>query len=196
MIDQTACLPAVPLTIEVIDVPAVKVKVNLGCGQQLEEGWTGVDCVESKPGVIVHDLFTFPWPFADESVDEAFSSHFFEHVPGRLRFKWMDELWRILKPGAKAIIITPYYSSMRASQDPTHEWPPVSEASYLYFNRPWREMNGLTHGPYEMKCNFDYQVGIGYDQSLLPRADDYRAFAAKHYMNAISDIFVTLEKKA
>jgi SAM-dependent methyltransferase len=118
-------------------------KLDLGCGNNKQEGFTGVDFKKTPAVDIVHDLFKFPWPFKDNSVEETFSSHFFEHVPGSIRGKLMDEVYRILIPGGKAVFITPYWSSMRSVQDFTHQWPPICETSYLYFNKGWREQNKL-----------------------------------------------------
>src|SRR5450631_2289176 len=132
---------------------SVGLKLDLGCGQGCREGYDGVDIVK-LPGVkYVVDLFKTPWPFKAGSVDEIYSQQFLEHVPAKARYKFMDEVWRVLKPGGRAAFITPYWASQRAIQDITHEWPPVCEAFYAYLNEAWRIINGLTH--YEVSCNFD-----------------------------------------
>lgn len=168
-------------------------KLNLACGQIKMDGFTGVDIAGTKEADVVHDLFTFPWPFENESVDEVHCSHFFEHIPGLLRGKWMDELYRVMKPGAKAQIITPYWSSIRAIQDFTHAWPPVCEASFLYFNKKWREDNKLDH--YGVSCDFDFTYGYNLSPDLNVKSDDYKYFAVKNYVNSISDVFVNLTKR-
>ena len=57
-------------------------KLDLGCGPHKEDGYVGVDITQvGTKADIQHDLLQFPWPFEDSSVDELFSSHFFEHVP-------------------------------------------------------------------------------------------------------------------
>src|ERR1051326_1205179 len=131
-------------------------KLDLGCGDSRREGFTGVDKFKTPSVDIIHDLFKFPWPFKANSVEEVWCSHFFEHVPKDKRAPFMDELHRVMQVGGKATFITPYYKSPRATQDFSHEWPPISEESYLYFNKGWREVNKLTHGNYEMTCDFDY----------------------------------------
>ena len=201
----------------VAPAPVKALRLDLGCGQNprvdpvTNEKFTGVDIWDGAE--VVCDLFKFPWPFESCSVDEIFSSHFFEHIPQDLRFKFMDEIHRILKPcgcekecpqqqmnstpcpvaGAKATFITPYYSSVRATQDPTHQWPPISENSYLYFNKMWRKVNGLDH--YDVKCDFDFTYGYIPDAEAMSRATETQAFWFKHYVNAISDIQVTLIKR-
>lgn len=166
-------------------------KLDLGAGQNKRPDFTGVDIAPTSD--IKADLFQFPWPFDDNSVGEVFSSHFFEHVPQTLRGRFMDELWRIMVVDATALFITPYYSSMRAIQDPTHQWPPICEASYLYFNRVWREQNKLDH--YDIKCNFDFSYGYALDPDTQVRNTETQSFWAKHYVNAVSDLHVTLIKR-
>lgn len=177
-------------------------RLDLGCGDRAQDGFTGVDIWSGPNVTVVHDLFKFPWPFKDASVSEVYASHFFEHVPGRLRGKWMNELWRVLVPGRSengqpvegfARIIVPYYASMRAAQDYTHEWPPICDASFLYFNKGWREANKLSH--YDATCDFDYSWGYAIGNQWATRPDESRAFAIPHYLNVVDDLHVTLVKK-
>lgn len=173
-------------------VPEPLLKLDLGAGQNRREGFKGVDFVKTDQTDYVHDLFKFPWPFGDDSVEEAHASHFFEHVPAKVRPKFMDELYRILVPGGKVTIICPYYTSIRAIQDFTHEWPPISPNSFLYFNRGWREQNKLTHGYYDLKCDFDFSYGWSVNAAWQARNDEARNFAIQWYANAVDDIHVNL----
>lgn len=166
-------------------------KLDLGCGQRPQEGFTGVDVWSGAN--IVHDLFTFPWPFEAGSVEEVYSSHFLEHVPGSLRFKFFDELHRILIVGGKVSIIVPYWSSCRAIQDPTHQWPPISESSFAYYNKKWREDNKLDH--YDVHCDFDFVYGYAYDNETAARSTETQQFWSKHYVNAVADLHITLTKR-
>lgn len=175
--------------------PVVLLFLDLGCGDNKKEGFKGVDKFKTASTDFVHDLLTFPWPFKSDSVQEVWSSHFFEHIPQELRPKFMDELYRVMVPGAKATVITPYYKSPRATQDFTHMWPPISEESYLYYNKAWRETNNLTHGYYTMKCDFDFTCGYAIDNEWNKREESARNFAMRHYWNTISDLWVTLIKR-
>lgn len=175
--------------------PEKLLKLDLGSGQSPREGFEGVDFV-AAPGVKhVVDLLKFPWPFKSASVEEVHCSHFFEHVPAKLRGKWMDELYRVLVPEGKATIICPYYTSIRATQDFTHEWPPISPNSFLYFNKGWREQNKLTHGWYDLRCDFDFVYGYAINANWAARNDEARNFAVQNYINAIDDLHVTLTKR-
>jgi len=62
-------------------VPSV-VRIDLACGQSPREGFEGADLY--APNVTYRmDVLKFPWPWADNSVDEFFCSHFIEHIPNR-----------------------------------------------------------------------------------------------------------------
>lgn len=174
---------------------APDLKLDLGCGQVPREGFTGVDLYGDP--AIKCDLLKFPWPWAANSVAEVHSSHFLEHVPGHLRPKLIEELYRVLKVGAQATIVVPYWSSMRAVQDYTHQWPPICEASFLYFNKDWRAANKLTHGLYALTCDFDFTYGYhGIPaQELTGRGEDFMRFASAHYVNVIADLQVVLTKR-
>jgi predicted SAM-dependent methyltransferase len=144
----------------------------------------------------VHNLTEFPYPFADESVDAIFSSHFLEHLDGFERMKFFDECYRILKPSGKIRCVHPYYKSVRAIQDPTHKFPPISENSYLYWNKGWREANKLTHGVYDLKSDFDFTIGYTWqDEKWANKNEETRNFAINHYFNVIADLIVDLVKK-
>jgi len=175
--------------------PQPLLRLDLACGNNKKEGFKGVDFVKTDATDFVHDLLTFPWPFADASVEEAHSAHFFEHIPHMIRGKWMDELYRVLVPEGKVTIICPYYTSIRATQDFTHEWPPISANTFLYFNRGWRDQNKLTHGHYDLKCDFDFVYGYSINGNWAARNDEARNFAMTNYVNAIDDIHVTLTKR-
>lgn len=170
-------------------VPKV-LKLDIACGQNKREGFTGVDIAPGKGVDIVHDLEVFPWPFKNNSVDEAHVSHYIEHTSDLIAF--MNELHRIMKPGAQCMIIAPYYSSMRAWQDPTHTRA-ISEATFLYFNQQWLRDNGLDH--YRVTADFDFSYGYAFAPEWASRSEEARAFAVRHYINVISDIQVTLTKR-
>lgn len=137
-------------------------------------------------------ITTQPWPLDDESVEEVYSAFLFNRIPGKERFKFMEEMWRVLIPGGKATVIVPYWTSYRSIQDPFTEFPPLAEQSFLYFNKQFRESNRL---PYVAKCDFDFVYGYTLDQETQVRPDDSRQFWIKHYTNAVSDLQVVLTKR-
>lgn len=169
-------------------------RLDLGCGSNTREGFIGVDNAKNCTAKIKHDLTVTPWPFESDSVDEVSSSHFLEHLTGPERIIFMDELWRVMKVGAKATIQVPYWASMRAVQDPTHQWPPICEASFLYFNRGWREASKLEH--YLGKANFGFTYGFQLTPETAARNQETQNFWIGHNVNTVMDLVVTLTKEA
>jgi hypothetical protein len=185
-------------------------KLSLACGGNKPEGFKGVDIFKTSATDYVQDLLTFPWAqFADDSVDEIECSNFVEHIPhGDSRddpfFQFFDEIYRILKPAefdpnnpniplkGFARIVCPYYSSMRAWQDPTHQRA-ISEASFLYLNKQWRIDNKLDH--YPISCDFDFSYGYILQPEWQNRNQEAQTFAIQHYINVVSDIQTQLVKR-
>ena len=165
-------------------------KLDLGCGQRKQEGFVGVDIAPIEGVDIVHDLRNVPWPFADNSVDQIYSSHTIEHLDDLIPF--FNEVHRILKPGCQAVIIAPYYSSIRCWQDPTHKQA-ISECTFLYYNKQWREEQGLSH--YPITADFDFTYGYSFHPNWAARSDEARAFAVAHYINVVTDIQVAMTKR-
>jgi len=103
-------------------------KLNLGACDRSFPGFLSVDIV--PPADIVTDL-SQPWPWPDSSVDEVRAHDVFEHLPSRIHT--MNELHRVLKPGARATVEVP--SSTKGAgfaQDPTHVTPWCMN-SFQYF---------------------------------------------------------------
>lgn len=112
--------------------------LDLGCGR-VKKGRIGVDRF-AAPGVdLVIDLdkLTMPtnegmvdypeaWapvgrlPFADSSIESAVSHHALEHA-GEGFIRMMDEIYRVLKPGAVFRMIVPLFPSWAAVSDPDHK---------------------------------------------------------------------------
>lgn len=166
------------------------IKLDIGCGQNKKEGFTGIDKIK-LPGVdVVWDLEKFPYPFDNDSVDEIHCSHYVEHTSDLNAF--MDEIFRIMKPGSKALIIAPYYSSIRAWQDPTHKRA-ISEITFMYYNKDFRDKNKLDH--YGIKSDFDFVFGYAVSQPWASKSEEARTFAIRHYINVVDDIHMTLTKR-
>lgn len=170
-------------------------RLDLGCGPHPKEGFTGVDQI-AFPGVDIElDLRQYPWPWKDNSVDEVHSSHFVEHLTGKERVPFFNELYRVLKPGAKATIICPNWSHERAYGDPTHEWPPISTWTFFYLKKEWRDSQAPHVG---YTCDFDYGVVGTHDPN--DTYVSYRNQEAKFAMmyrnvNTTTDIITTLTKR-
>lgn len=111
------------------------IRLDIGCGENKNPGFVGIDILPLKGVDIVWDLEEFPWPLPDECVLTATASHVLEHInPHKGVFiKFMDEVWRILKPGAQFAFVVPHASSPGYQQDPTHV-NMINETTMHYFD--------------------------------------------------------------
>lgn len=107
--------------------------LDIGCGENKQKGFVGMDR-RKLPGVdIVHDLERFPYPLPDESCLTIVGSHIVEHIKPWLMLDFMNELWRIAKVGAQLYFVHPYGVNTLFVQDPTH-CNPCNEATWQYFD--------------------------------------------------------------
>lgn len=179
-----------------LEAPPMR-RVDLACGNNKAEGFIGVDIAKTDAVDVVHDLRVTPWPFEDDSFDEARCSHFFEHLEPAERIVFMNELWRVLKKGSGCLFITPRGFD-RQVQDFTHKWPPIVEASYFYFSMDFYKANNMMHYV-EMngiKCDFEarpMQVSVTPDFAM--RSDEHKMFATRNYTNVPVDLTVVMVKK-
>ena len=98
-----------------------KMKLNLGCGKTNKPEYWGID-VQDLPGVDEVKDLTEGIPREDKLWDEVFCHDFLEHIPQEECIPIMEEIWRVLKPGGKVIIVFPSTDcgGQGAFQDPTH----------------------------------------------------------------------------
>lgn len=180
--------------------PVAALKIDLGCGKNKKEGFTGVDS-RAFPGVdVVCDLGMHRWPWKDGTVEEAHCSHMVEHLEWKERVHFFNELYRVLKKGSKATVIMPHWCSSRYYGDPTHK-SPFSEFAWFYMNKEWRKVNAPhadaedAPGPLAYACDFDVSYGYSLHPELQMRSQEFNGFALKFYKEAAQDMIATLVKK-
>lgn len=182
-----------------LKIAQAPLKLDLGCGPSKKEGFHGVD-IRDIPGVdTVHDLRKGPWPWDSGSVAEVYSSHFLEHLTAPERVTFFNEMYRVMKIGGTALIVSPHWSNMVAYGDPTHQWPPISEFLAFYLTKLWREGDGTPANQPNaahtgFTCDFDWVVGVAFDNRVSSWNDERRNFAIAHHMNAARDVHFTLTK--
>lgn len=93
--------------------------LHIGSGSNKLPGTETVDILDLPNVDKVHDLDEFPWPYEENSFDLVFGHNVFEHLDNQVAS--MEELWRILKPGGRLLITVPYFRSVDAFNDSTHE---------------------------------------------------------------------------
>jgi predicted SAM-dependent methyltransferase len=103
-----------------------QLKLNLGAADRHIDGYRSVDLyVNIRPTPEeckdwqYADL-NYSWPWLDSSVDEIIAFDIIEHLPNRIHT--MNEMHRVLKPGAIAQIEVPNATQGAGfAQDPTHQ---------------------------------------------------------------------------
>jgi ubiquinone/menaquinone biosynthesis C-methylase UbiE len=165
-------------------------KLDLGCGQIKRPGFIGMDISPNVGAEIVHDWDVYPWPFEDDSVEELNAGNVLEHVTDLMKF--MNECYRIMKTGAQFHVVCPYYTSIKAFQDPTHVRA-ISEMTFYYFDKQKRDNWGLSHYPITADFTYSYIFHLEDNWQNKPEAETW--FALKHYFNVAGFIAVELIKR-
>jgi len=94
-------------------------KLNLGCGKDIKNGYLNVDISPLSGVNKVINLNRYPWPLKDRSFKEIYCDNILEHLDNIVLP--MEEIWRICKDKARVIIKVPAYPSIWAFSDPTHK---------------------------------------------------------------------------
>ena len=174
-------------------------KIDIGCGPNKQKGHVGLDRIAFRGVDHVLDIGTERWPFADATVEEAYSSHCIEHLDSVERCHFVNELYRVLIPEGKCTLIAPHWGSSRAYGDPTHKWSPLGEFWFYYLSRKWRMENAphtdIKHWPQGFDCDFEATWGYSMNPVLHTRNAEFQQFALTHYREAVQDIHSTLTKK-
>jgi hypothetical protein len=129
----------------------------------------------------------------DGRVKEVAILGILEFIPGKERGEFMDELYRVLIPDGKATVISAYWSTANGIHDYLYEFPPLSEQSFLYFNKKWREDQKLTDR--NLKCDFDFTFGYGVPAETSMKNEETKSFYIRHYNNAVQNLQLTLTKR-
>lgn len=85
------------------------VKINIGCGDNLLDGWLNTDLSVMNRGGVVYLDATERMPFENATVDFIFSEHMIEHISYIEGYRFLEECLRVLKPGGFIRITTPSY---------------------------------------------------------------------------------------
>jgi SAM-dependent methyltransferase len=135
-----------------------------------------------------------PWDVEDGAVEAVYSSFHFHRLDRAGRYAFMNEAYRVLKPGGQVSMVVPHWSSMRAITDPMAQWPPLCESSFMVFSKKWREQEAMTD--LGLTCDFGdvYGFGTSVDPDIAVRNDEFQAQARKHWINANMDLHLTLTK--
>lgn len=81
-------------------------RLHIGCGPNVLEGWVNIDSVARAPGVRT-DVDVLAMPFTDASVDHILAEHVFEHFAFAEEERLWRECARVLRPGGLLEIEVP-----------------------------------------------------------------------------------------
>ena len=153
------------------------IRLDIGCGDNKQPHWVGMDRRKCDGVDIVHDAQKIPYPLKANSCFQVLMSHLWEHIEPKYRIDVMDELWRIIKPEGQLLISVPYYQSAGACQDPTHYTCPT-EATFTYFDKRFPLYNVYKCKPWKLIRN-TYQFNGNMEVVLEPDKDSKKRKKAK-----------------
>ena len=106
--------------------------------------------------------------------------------------KFINEVYRILKPGGKVYLVAPYWSSHRSVGDPTHARL-IADSTFWYLDKGWMEENLLKH--YGIECDFEVDLSYYIDNEMTLKSEPVRNKAFTHDLNTILDLIIELTKR-
>ena len=137
-------------------------KLNLGCGSNIKEGYINLDKFSYYKPDVIHDLELVPYPFKDDSVEKILMSHVLEHIgqDPNVFNNIIKEFYRICKNKAVLDIRVPHPRHDDFISDPTHVRPITVLGLQLYdkqLNKEW-EKGGYSNTPLGLIHNVNFKV--------------------------------------
>ena len=154
------------------------IRLDIGCGENKQETFIGMDKRALEGVDIVHDLEVFPYPLPDESCLCVVGSHIVEHIKPWLMIEFMDELWRIMKPEGQLALSTPFGGSPGYWQDPTH-CNGCSPATFQYFDSDYPLYEIYKPKPWRIDKGFPVWQTTGNIEVMMRKAPDIFAIRDK-----------------
>lgn len=171
-----------------------KLKLNLGCGENIYTGYLNVDRMPLAQVNLVHDLEKIPLPFEDNSVCEIRCEHILEHITQYMPL--ISEIHRISIPGGRVKVLAPYYKYEGAYRDPTHVRF-FTEHSFDYFQDGVKFSNYCT--PRFKVLNVEKRVRFFSDiknkrKEIMSKTPNFiRPFLDHFFWNIYSELVFDLE---
>src|SRR5687767_7791913 len=96
---------AIDLMLNYIETHQVR-KLHVGCGGNFLDSWLNSDLVPDNEKIATLDA-SKPFPLPTATFDYVYSEHIIEHLSFAQQLNFLNESYRILKPGGKIRIATP-----------------------------------------------------------------------------------------
>ncbi len=100
------------MKIEKIDIESAP-RINLGCGRDYKNFFYNLDSDTDVRADIYWNLNEYPYPFEDNSALIIHAENVMEHLDKPQKF--IEECYRVLRPGGKILIQVPIYGTWAAA---------------------------------------------------------------------------------
>lgn len=175
----------------------IKKCLNIGSGTDYKpstdtETWTNVDSNPAVEPDIVCAAEALSFEFPENTFDEVHLIHVWEHCKDLM--KVMEQIWAVMKPGGKLVVVCPYYASENAFADPTHRHF-INRNTFGFLSYPIYEDNAKRQTRMSQlfpQLDFDVKRMVAVPQTKTEHFKDEQ-FATKHYLNVIEELQVELE---
>lgn len=181
-------------------------KIDLGCGRNPREGYTGVDLVPEAD--VQMDILAFLQTLETNSVEAVRANHSLEHLPKPVFLRSMIEILRVCKPGAPIEVAVPYWSQAVNLGNPYHQTL-FTEHTFRFFCRRKEDTHGALDGhdwirPHSFGLWGDQNEGdlpgyveivsvtFHYHPDFAQKSEADKEFARLHYANSVLDMEVLL----
>lgn len=148
-------------------------RINVGCGPRLKEGWVNLDLVGDET---LHLDLRRPLPFADGSAEIVYGEHVFEHLAfPEETSAFLAECLRVLAPGGRLSLVVPDTPPLlRAVADRDEEWLRVARERWHpdWCRFPLDQLN------YHFRQDGEHKWA--WDEESLVRAFEDAGFADVH----------------
>lgn len=177
-------------------------KLNLGCGRDLQPGYVNIDIDPHCGADLCFDLQQ-PWPLPDDSADEIWMSHVLEHL-GETHQQFimvMTELYRVSAPDCRWRISVPDPNCDVFTIDPSHVRA-ILPATLDLFDQE-ANVKDIQERGHASKLGLQHNIDISvtrFEFSPLPqwrdkiingeiKMEDLNFFGT-HYRNVAQEIFI------
>jgi hypothetical protein len=139
--------------------PPRPLRIDIGSGTAVKDGYTGVDIL-ALPGVdVVRDVERHGLPFSDSTITHVYTAHFLEHIRDLVFV--MNEIHRVCCHDAIVEISVPSLIGPFAAADPTHVRL-FNARTFSYFEAGGDEYAAITKG-FEI---IEQHVGLSIEVTL------------------------------
>lgn len=146
-------------------------KLNVGCGPVLADGWVNADVREWGQEVVA-DVTALP--FADCSFDGAVANHVLQMIPQHCVVEVLSELWRVVRVGGVLRVLVPdlldafaQYEQGNVEHFQLGSDVTLDAALCTYLSQNGATRSFYTHG---LLCDVLLDAGFGMATTMFPYA--------------------------